>query len=134
MSAHILIVDDNEVNLRLAADVLEFDGYKVETALDARLALEALERARPALILMDMAMPGMDGLTLTQHLKANPGTAAIPVVALTASAMKGDDQRMLAAGCDGYLSKPIDTRRFSGQIAAFLKLGASPWPEGAPSA
>lgn len=133
MSARILIVDDNEVNLRLAADVLEFDGYQVETALDAMLALEALERARPALILMDVAMPGMDGLTLTQRLKAHPGTAAIPVVALTASAMKGDDQRMLAAGCDGYLSKPIDTRRFSGQIAAFLKLGPSPWPEGAPA-
>lgn len=132
MNARILIVDDNPVNLKLAADVLGFDGFSVETVENAERALEALRRRRPDLILMDIAMPGMDGLELTRLLKADPATAAIPVVALTASAMKGDERRTRAAGCDGYITKPIDTRKLSAQVADHVNRGAVPPPHPIP--
>mgnify|MGYP001607730987 CR=1 FL=1 len=132
MNARILIVDDNPANLKLAADVLGFDGYHVETVENAAGALEALRRQRPDLILMDIAMPGMDGLALTRLLKADPATQLIPVVALTASAMKGDERRTRAAGCDGYISKPIDTRTFSGQVADYVSRGAVARPDSLP--
>lgn len=120
MPANILVVDDNPINLKLAADLLTFEGHSVITAVDARDALAVLDSRMPDLILMDLAMPGMDGLTLTRHLKAQPRFQAIPVVALTASAMKGDDLRVREAGCDGYITKPIDTRTFGRKISAFL--------------
>jgi CheY-like chemotaxis protein len=121
MSQRILIVEDNPTNLKLASQVLEAEGYEVDRATDAEQAQELLRHATPDLVLMDIALPGMDGLTLTRKLKADPGLKDVPVVAMTAFAMKGDDQRALDAGCDGYLTKPIDTRRLPQQVAEFLQ-------------
>jgi CheY-like chemotaxis protein len=120
MSARILIVDDNSVNLKLATDVLEMEGYAVEKAVDAEQAQELLKRSTPDLILMDIALPGMDGLTLTRKLKADERLKHVPVVAITAFAMKGDEQKALDAGCNGYITKPIDTRKLPQQVAAYL--------------
>ena len=116
----ILIVDDNPVNLKLVRVLLIAEGYEVRTAADAEEALEILGTWRPRLILMDLQLPGMDGLELTQRLKADPATREIVILALTAYAMKGDEEKALAVGCDGYLSKPIDTRALSGIIAGHL--------------
>jgi CheY-like chemotaxis protein len=118
--ARILIVDDNPVNLKLAASLLEFSGHQVFKAGDASQALDIIGQTPPDLILMDIALPGMDGLTLTRQIKADPATRHIRIVALTAFAMKGDDQKARAAGCDGYITKPIDTRKFAGQVAEVL--------------
>jgi CheY-like chemotaxis protein len=115
--ASILVVDDNLTNLKLVCDVLEFEGYHVLPAADAEEAQLAIERSPPDLILMDIALPGMDGLTLTRKLKADKKTQHIAIAALTAFAMKGDAQRAFAAGCDGYITKPIDTRKLPGQVA-----------------
>lgn len=122
MSSLILVVDDNQANLKLACDVLLYEGYRVLKAESAEQALVILKESRPDLILMDISMPGMDGLTLTRKLKADFETRDIIIVALTASAMKGDEQRVMDAGCDGYISKPIDTRMFAAQVAAYRKL------------
>ena len=116
----ILVVDDNPTNLKLAADVLECAGYDVLKATDAEMALVVINAGLPDLILMDIALPGMDGLTLTRQLKATPRTKHVRVIALTAFAMKGDDQRARDAGCDGYITKPIDTRKLPEQVAAYL--------------
>lgn len=121
MNARILIVDDNLTNLKLASEVLVWAGCIVQQADSAARAIELLPEFNADLILMDIAMPGMDGLALTQRLKADSVTRDIPIVVLTASAMKGDEQRARAAGCDGYITKPIDTRQFARQVAAFLK-------------
>ena len=105
----ILVVDDNHTNLKLARILLESEGYEVVAAQDAEEALLLLETCLPRLILMDLQLPGMDGLELTRRLKADPRTRAIPILAVTSYAMLGDEQRALAAGCDGYVTKPIDT-------------------------
>ena len=123
MSATILIVDDNDTNLKLASEVLDFEGHHVVKAADAAEALRVLSGLRPDLILMDIAMPGMDGLELTRRLKAMPDFADTPIVALSAFAMKGDQEKAFEAGCDGYITKPIDTRRFPAQVEAFLRPG-----------
>ncbi len=120
----ILIIDDNATNLKLARVLLTAEGYSVRTATDAEEALEILKDFRPRLILMDIQLPGMDGLVLTRRLKADPAMQDITIIALTAYAMKGDDERALAAGCSGYISKPIDTRRFAGEIVRYLEGGA----------
>ncbi|HKQ60067.1 MAG TPA: response regulator [Candidatus Polarisedimenticolaceae bacterium] len=117
----ILIVDDNPVNLKLARVLLTAEGYAVTIAQDADEALAALERFRPRVILMDVQLPGMDGLELTRRLKADPATREIVILAMTAYAMKGDDEKALAAGCDGYLSKPIDTRNLAQLIESYLR-------------
>ena len=104
----ILIVDDNPQNLKLAKVILIGEGYDVKTAIDAEDALRALESFTPHLILMDLQLPRMDGLQLTRRIKADPARRAIVIVALTAYAMKGDEEKAFAAGCDGYLSKPIE--------------------------
>jgi len=117
----ILVVDDNPTNLKLACSVLEISGYTVEGAYDADEALRSIDQSMPELILMDIGLPGMDGLTLTRKLKAQESTRQILIVALTAFAMKGDEQRMLAAGCDGYIAKPIDTRALATQVAEYLE-------------
>ena len=109
-AACILVVDDNPTNLKLVSDVLRFEGYRILTANDAESAQEIVHKTPPDLILMDIALPGMDGLTLTRRLKADPRLARVPVLALTAFAMKGDDIKAREAGCDGYITKPIDTR------------------------
>jgi CheY-like chemotaxis protein len=119
--AVILVVDDNPTNLKLVADVLGFEGWCIITAADAEEAQQVIMRTVPDLILMDLALPGMDGLTLTRLLKADPKTRHIRIVALTAFAMKGDDNKATAAGCEGYITKPIDTRKFPEQVAAFLR-------------
>lgn len=124
MSARIFIVDDNPVNLKLASSVLEMEGYAVDTAVDAEQTQEMLTSITPDLILMDIALPGMDGLTLTRKLKSDERLKHIPVVAMTAFAMKGDEQKALDAGCEGYITKPIDTRDLPRQIAAFLQRNA----------
>jgi len=116
----ILIVDDNPVNLKLARLLLAVEGYDVRAATDAEEALQILQTFVPCLILMDLQLPGMDGLTLTRRLKADPALQHIQILALTAYAMKGDKEKVLDAGCDGYLSKPIDTRALPGIIAHHL--------------
>jgi CheY-like chemotaxis protein len=121
MALSVLIVDDNPANLKLACDVLASEGFAVERAQDAEQAQLVLQRMLPDLILMDIAMPGMDGLALTRRLKADPRFSHIPVVALTASAMKGDERKATSSGCAGYITKPIDTRDFGRQVRAFLQ-------------
>lgn len=113
----ILIVDDNPTNLKLARIVLEAEGYSTVTATDAPAALRVLERCRPAIVLMDLQLPGMDGLELTRALRKDPRWEGTWIVALTAFAMKGDEQKALEAGCDGYLTKPLDLDKFSGLVA-----------------
>jgi len=121
MASCVLVVDDNPTNLKLACDLLEMEGYLVERAANAEEAVAILHRTLPGLILMDIHLPGMDGLALTRKLKADEATKQVPIVALTATAMKGDDRKAYEAGCDGYISKPIDTRKFLYQIEKFLK-------------
>jgi CheY-like chemotaxis protein len=112
----VLIVEDIPVNLMLAEAVMAAAGYYVITASSAEEALRLLRSVHPNVILMDVQLPGVDGLTLTRQLKADPTTARIPVIALTAHAMKGDEEAALAAGCDGYISKPLDTRTLAAQV------------------
>jgi len=118
----ILVVDDNPTNLKLVSDLLEFDGYEIIKAEDAEQAQALLKEQLPDLILMDIALPGMDGLTLTRLLKAEQRTRHIPVIALTAFAMKGDEEKAVAAGCDGYVTKPIDTRALGIKVAEHLNI------------
>lgn len=120
MGARILIVDDNPTNLKLVAYLVRANGYDVETAGDAEQAVAAIAANRPALILMDLQLPGVDGLELTRRLKADPSTRDIKIVALTAYAMKGDQEKAIAAGCDAYVTKPIDTRGLPALIASQL--------------
>jgi CheY-like chemotaxis protein len=116
----ILIVDDNPVNLKLMRVLLAAEGYEVRTAADADEALTVLGRFQPRLILMDIQLPGMDGLELTRRLKAGPATRDTIILGLTAYAMKGDEERILQAGCDGYVAKPIDTRTFPAVVECYL--------------
>lgn len=120
MGGHILIIDDNPIDLRLASELLEVNGYRADVATDAEQGQRMLLRMIPDLILTDIALPGMDGLTLTKIVKADARLKGVAVVALTAFAMHGDDERAAAAGCDGYLTKPINTRNFAGKIAEIL--------------
>ena len=121
----ILVVEDNEANQLLVQAVLQLEGYRVELAGSAPEALDQLRASAPDLILMDIQLPGEDGLALTRQLKANPTTAAIPVVALTAHAMSGDRELALKAGCVGYIAKPIDTRTFGAEVRQYLADTAS---------
>jgi CheY-like chemotaxis protein len=116
----ILIVDDNAMNVDLVSFLLAADGMQVESAADAAQASVRIAAQHPELILMDIQMPGVDGLELTRRLKADPATRHIPIVALTAYAMKGDEERMLAAGCDGYIAKPVEVATFTRQVRSFL--------------
>ncbi|HQL37893.1 MAG TPA: response regulator [Anaerolineaceae bacterium] len=116
----ILYVEDNPDNRLLVRRLLQAGGYSVIEAETASQALNVLTTTRPKLILMDINMPDMDGYTLTGKLKANPDTANIPVIAITANVMRGDRERTLQAGCDGYIEKPIDVDRFLDQVASFL--------------
>jgi CheY-like chemotaxis protein len=116
----ILVVEDNEANQLLVQAVLELEGYQVELAGSAPEALDQLHASAPDLILMDVQLPGEDGLTLTRQLKADPATRQIPVVALTAHAMAGDRELAISAGCVGYIAKPIDTRTFGAEVRRYL--------------
>src|SRR5215217_1914208 len=118
--ATILIVEDNPTNMKLSTFLLESADYTVLTATSAEIGLTLARDARPDLILMDIHLPGMDGLEATGLLKADEATRDIPVIALTALAMKGDEERILAAGCDGYIAKPLDYKTFLASIKARL--------------
>jgi CheY-like chemotaxis protein len=123
-SDSILVVDDNAQNLKLTRVLLSRHGYDVHTAVDAEQALHVLSSLKPKVILMDLQLPGMDGLELTRRLKSDPKTQHITIIALTAYAMKGDEERARAAGCDGYVTKPVDTRTLPTLIADFIARSA----------
>lgn len=116
----ILIVDDNELNLELAHDVLELEGFDIVTANSGQEGIEKAEKLVPDLILMDMRMPGMSGLNAMLTLHSIDSTRDIPIAALTASAMKGEEQRLLDSGFDAYLQKPINPSKFGEQVKALL--------------
>ena len=116
----ILLVEDNEVNRRLAGFLLRSQGYQVLEAATAQEAFEIIKAERPDLILMDVQLPEMDGLEATRKLKEDPATRDIPVVAVTSYAMKGDREKALAAGCAGYITKPIDKATFVQEISAHV--------------
>jgi CheY-like chemotaxis protein len=122
----ILLVEDNAANQLLAVALLEREGYEVDVADTSAQVVERLRARTPDLILMDIQLPGDDGLVVARRLKADPATAKIPIVALTAHAMAGDREQALAVGCVGYLSKPIDTRMFGAQIRGFLAPASPP--------
>lgn len=122
----VLVVEDNRPNMELVTALLEAANCTVLQAWTAEEGMRAARAEAPVLILMDISLPGMDGLTATATLKKDPRTRDIPVVALTAHAMKGDEEKALAAGCASYIAKPIDTRAFSKAIAKFLKGDAFP--------
>ena len=124
----ILIVEDNEKNRKLVRDVLQFKGYRTLEAETAELGLELARESQPALILMDIQLPGMNGIDALGHLRADVATRHIPVIAVTASAMMQDRQRILAAGFDAYQSKPIDVKAFLTLVAQALATG----PRGSP--
>lgn len=116
----VLIVDDNQLTLRLTRALLTKAGYDVRTAGDAATAMAALEACHPRLILMDLQLPGVDGLQLTRTLKANAQTRDIKILAVTAYGLKGDAERAIDAGCDGFVPKPIDARSLPGLIRKHL--------------
>lgn len=126
MNRRILVVDDHPTNRKLAAALLEFAGHDVATAANAEEALAAIRAAPPALVLLDLQLPGMDGLGLAQRLRAEPATARLRLVALSALAMPAEIERALAAGCDGYITKPVDAERFPAQVEAFLSSASQP--------
>jgi CheY-like chemotaxis protein len=119
-SPFVLVVEDNETNQMLTMAVLQRDGYQVKVAGTAEEALAMIGLEMPDIILMDLQLPGQDGLAFTRALKEDPATTAIPVVAMTAHAMMGDEAQAIAAGCAGYIAKPIDTRTLSDQVRRFL--------------
>ncbi len=118
----VLLVDDNAMNMQLQSDLLELGGFRVLNAVTAEDALDRVHIDRPDIVLMDVSLPGMDGLTATRLLKNDSRTAAIPVVALTAQAMAGDKEQALSAGCVGYIVKPIDTRRFAQTVRDYINI------------
>jgi CheY-like chemotaxis protein len=120
MSYRILVIEDNPINMELVTDLLEAAGFHVFPAATGEQGLRAAEVFAPDLILMDLSLPGLDGLATTRALRQNPATSQLPIVALTAHAMKGDEAITLSAGCNGYLTKPIDTRTFVSHVSAYL--------------
>jgi CheY-like chemotaxis protein len=116
----ILVIEDNPLNLELVTDLLEANGFSVCRAPTAEEGLRAVRELLPDLILMDLSLPGLDGLAATRALRADTATRHLPIIALTAHAMRGDEALALHAGCDGYLTKPIDTRTFAAKVAAFI--------------
>lgn len=120
-SESILVVDDNPDNVELTRVLLECEGFEVRVAEDARQALDTLATYHPRLILMDVQLPGMDGLELTRRLRGEPAFRDVVIVALTAYAMRGDEENARAAGCNGYISKPIDTRAFGARVREYLQ-------------
>lgn len=128
--AKILIVEDNPANMTLAVFLLNSAGYTILSAVDAEAGLAVARADRPDLILMDIQLPGMDGLEATALLKADEATRAIPVIALTALAMKGDEARIRAAGCDGYIAKPLAYKEFLAAVSAQLSNNGTAGPVG----
>ncbi|MBW2544706.1 MAG: response regulator [Deltaproteobacteria bacterium] len=122
----ILVVEDNPMNMELTTALLEASGYVVIQAGAAEEGVELVKAESPDLILMDISLPGMDGLEATGVLKQDPATKDIPVIAMTAHAMKGDKEKALAAGCAGHITKPIDTREFPKTVARFIESAVRP--------
>lgn len=123
----ILVVEDTPQNLRLFRAVLQLEGAVVLEAVDAQTGIALAQSEQPDVILMDIQMPGMDGLEATRRLRADPQTQRIPIIAVTASVMDADRHQTVAAGCDGYIPKPIDPALFGAQIAAILdRIAADP--------
>ena len=120
MKKRILVVEDNALNLELVTDLLEAAGFIVCRARTAEEALHAARELSPDLVLMDISLPGLDGLAATRALRADLATQHLSIIALTAHAMKGDEALALEAGCNGYLAKPIDTRTFVAYLSAFI--------------
>lgn len=118
--AKVLVIENNPVNMRLVVLLLEKMGHTVVCAMDAEAGLTLARAEQPRLILMDVQLPGMDGLEATRLLKQDDATRSIPVIALTALAMKGDEARIRAAGCDGYIGKPMRYKEFQATVAALL--------------
>lgn len=123
MRPSVLIVDDHPTNLKLARCVLTDGGFEVRTCESGEEALQLIGERRPDLVLVDIALPGMTGLEFCQRLRADPSTCDLPLVAMTAFAMKGDEAKARAAGCNGYLTKPVNTRTLAGQLRAVLGTG-----------
>jgi CheY-like chemotaxis protein len=120
-SPRVLLIEDNLMNMELATDLLEAAGFEVLKAERAEVGIAMAVAEQPDIILMDIALPGMDGLEATRRIKRDARTARIPIVALTASAMRGDDNKARSAGCCAYIAKPIDTRLFAKTVAAFME-------------
>jgi len=118
----VLLVEDNPHNRKIFSGMLTHAGFRVLEAADGQAALAQVAAERPELILMDLSIPGIDGWECTRRLKADPKTKAIPIIALTAHAMRGDEERALAAGCDGYLAKPISPKKVVEEVKRYLKL------------
>lgn len=118
--ANILIIEDNEQNLYLATFILEKHGHSVTAACDGVQGIKLAEKERPALILLDIQLPVMDGYAVAEELRRNPSLARIPIVAVTSYAMAGDRERILASGCDGYIEKPINPDTFFAEVLSFL--------------
>ncbi len=123
MQKTVLIVEDNELNMKLFNDLLEAHGYKTLKATHGTEAMELVRSERPDLILMDIQLPEISGLEVTRWLKNDPDLRAIPIVAVTAFAMKGDEERIREAGCEAYLSKPISIAKFMQTVATYLDSG-----------
>ena len=123
MPAKILIVEDNENNRSLFRDILSYHGYEIMVACDGQEGVDMARALSPDLILMDIQMPGMDGITAGTILKGDPATAGLKIIALTSFAMRGDREMILAAGFDGYLSKPISTRELPQMVKKWLEGG-----------
>jgi CheY-like chemotaxis protein len=117
----ILVIEDNELNMKLVKSLLKMGNYGVLEAPDAETGMKLLHEKKPDLILMDIQLPGMDGLTATQIIKADPEMKDIPVVAFTSFAMDGDEKKAFKAGCVGYITKPLDTQHFLTTLKEFLK-------------
>ena len=128
MAERILIVDDNPTNLKLVTFLMQQSGYDVTTAADADDAMASIRTRPPDLILMDVQLPGIDGLELTRRLKTDPATQSILIIAVTAYAMKGDQDKALSAGCDDYVTKPIDTKQLPLTVAKHLAARAGVTP------
>ena len=116
----ILVVEDNELNMKLVRGLIKIGNYGMLEAIDAESGIEQIREQRPDLVLMDIQLPGMDGLSATKIIKEDPSLKDIPVVALTSYAMQGDEEKALEAGCTGYIAKPIDTRKFLETVSQYL--------------
>ncbi len=117
----ILVVEDNKLNMKLVRGLIKIGNYRMLEAMDAESGIKLIREERPDLVLMDIQLPGMDGLSATEVIKADPDLKDIPIVALTSYAMQGDKEKALAAGCTGYIAKPIDTRQFLETVSQYLK-------------
>lgn len=120
MAKTILIVEDNELNMRLFTDLLQAHGYETIQSLDGSDAIELAKSRKPDLIIMDIQLPGMSGIEITKLLKADNDTSGIPVIAVTAFAMKGDEERIMEAGFSSYVAKPVSVPSFLDNVARFL--------------